>query len=497
MPEDNRRTHDSRTIANMNTSPLPPIVPVILSGGAGTRLWPVSREGNPKPFMKLADGDTLLAKTFRRAADVATGGTIVTVTNRDYYFLSKDEFEGARLPPGIRPIFMLEPTGRNTAPAVALAAKFVAQVHGPDALMLVLPADHLIKDQAGFKASVEAAAELARNDHLVTFGIRPTGPETGFGYIEAGEAIGPGMQVVRFVEKPTMERARAYVDSGNFLWNSGMFCFRAGAVLDEFAALAPEVDETVKACWAAMDVIADTSMIEIPAAQFDAVPSISVDYAIMERSGRVAMVPAGFDWNDIGSWSAISDLVEPDQDNNRSVGDVVMVDSRNTFVQSEDRLVAALGVDGLTIIDTPDALLVARTENVQDVRKVVAELKGRGHEAFRLHRTVSRPWGTYTVLENGDRFKIKRIMVKPGASLSLQLHHHRSEHWIVVHGMAKVVNGDRELFLRTNESTYIPAGHRHRLENPGLLDLMMIEVQSGEYLGEDDIVRFEDNYGRV
>lgn len=238
-------------------------------------------------------------------------------------------------------------------------------------------------------------------------------------------------------------------------------------------------------------------MQEIPAAPFKAAPSISFDYAIMERSNRVAVVPGEFDWNDIGSWSAVSSLVEPDASGNRSLGDVVMVDCRDTFAQSEDRLVAALGVSDLTIVDTHDALLVARTDAVQDVRKVVAVLKERGHEAFRLHRTVARPWGTFTVLEEGARFKIKRIMVKPGASLSLQLHHHRSEHWIVVQGMARVVNGDNEIYLRTNESTYIPAGHRHRLENPGLLDLMMIEVQSGEYLGEDDIVRFEDNYGRV
>jgi mannose-1-phosphate guanylyltransferase len=475
----------------------PPLVPVILSGGAGTRLWPVSREGNPKPFMKMADGESLLAKTFQRAANVATAGSILTVTNRDYYFLSKDEFEGARLPGEFKPVFMLEPTGRNTAPAVALAAHQIAHSHGSDALMLVLPADHLIRDQAAFKSAVEAAASLAQQDYLVTFGIKPTTPETGFGYIEGGEPIGAGMKVARFVEKPTLERARDYLKSGNFLWNSGMFCFRAGAVLDDFAAYAPDVDQAVKACWQAMTAAHDAPMKEIPAAQFDAVPSISVDYAIMERSARVAMVPGTFDWNDIGSWSAVSDLVEPDKDNNRSIGDVVLVDSRNTFIQSEDRLVAALGVDDLTIVDTADALLVARTDKVQDVRKVVALLKQRGHEAFRLHRTVARPWGTYTVLEDGERFKIKRIMVKPGASLSLQLHHHRSEHWIVVHGMAKIINGERELYLRTNESTYIPAGHRHRLENPGLLDLMMIEVQSGEYLGEDDIVRFEDNYGRV
>jgi mannose-1-phosphate guanylyltransferase/mannose-6-phosphate isomerase len=289
------------------------------------------------------------------------------------------------------------------------------------------------------------------------------------------------------------------VASGNFLWNSGMFCLRVGTVLDEFARHAPDVDVATRACWEAITSSQGPqgTTHEIPSTPFDVVPSISVDYAIMERSDRVAVVPAGFDWNDIGSWSAVSDLLEPDEDNNRSVGDVVVVDSRNTFIQGDSRLVAALGVSDLTIVDTDDALLVARSDKVQDVRKVVALLKERGHEAFRLHRTVARPWGTYTVLEEGDRFKIKRIMVKPGASLSLQLHHHRSEHWIVVQGMARVVNGQNEIYLRTNESTYIPAGHRHRLENPGLLDLTMIEVQSGEYLGEDDIVRFEDNYGRA
>ena len=365
--------------------------------------------------------------------------------------------------------------------------------------MLVLPADHLIRDQPAFQKAVTAAARLALQDYLVTFGIRPTSPETGFGYIEAGEALEDGREVLRFVEKPDLENAREYVDRGNFLWNSGMFCFRAGTVLDEFARHAPDVDSAVKVCWIAMAGApgVEGSMQEIPPALFESVPSISVDYAIMERSDRVAVVPGDFDWNDIGSWSAVSALIEPDENNNRGVGDVVVVDSRDTFIHGESRLVAALGVSDLTIVDTHDALLVARTDKVQDVRKVVALLKERGHEAFRLHRTVARPWGTYTVLEEGERFKIKRIMVKPGASLSLQLHHHRSEHWIVVQGMARVVNGQSEIYLRTNESTYIPAGHRHRLENPGLLDLMMIEVQSGEYLGEDDIVRFEDNYGRV
>lgn len=479
------------------------LIPVILSGGAGTRLWPVSREGHPKPFMKLADGESLLLKTYLRAAAVALnserGGEIVTVTNRDYYFMSKDELARAKLGERQSGAFLLEPVGRNTAPAVALAAHHIAEKFGRDALMLVLAADHLIKDQAAFGLAVSNAAALARQNKLVTFGIVPSGSETGFGYIEAGEALGQGKRVVRFVEKPSLDKAREYVAAGNFLWNSGMFCFKAGAILDEMAIHAPDLAKSAAVCWEEMREghAVNASMLEIPSQSFASVPDISIDYAVMERSGNVAVVPADLGWSDIGSWNAVSELVAPDDDNNRATGEVIFVDSKNTFVQSEDRLVAAVGLDNLMIIDTPDALLVAHPDKAQDVKKVVAQLKQQEHEAYKLHRTVARPWGTYTVLEEGPRFKIKRIEVKPGGSLSLQMHHHRSEHWIVVSGMAKVVNGDREIFVGTNESTYIPAGHTHRLENPGLMDLVMIEVQSGEYLGEDDIVRLGDKYGRI
>jgi mannose-1-phosphate guanylyltransferase len=480
------------------------IIPVILSGGAGTRLWPVSREGHPKPFMKLADGESLLLKTYRRALSVvdalgAGKGELLTVTNRDYYFMSKDELARLSLGQHVAARFLLEPEGRNTAPAIALAAHQVAEQHGPETLMLVLPADHLIQDQARFNAAVANAVELARQGGLVTFGIVPNAPETGFGYIEAGAELGQGRKVARFVEKPSLEKARSYLASGNFYWNSGMFCFKAGRLLEEMAQHAPDVANTAAACWQMLKSRCDTAslMLEVPAEGFAQVPDISIDYAVMERSSQVAVVPSDFGWSDIGSWSAVKDLVPPDAEQNRAVGEAIFVESRNTFVQSEDRLVAAVGVEGLMIIDTPDALLVAHPDKAQDVKKVVAQLKNNGHEAYKLHRTVARPWGTYTVLEEGPRFKIKRIEVKPGASLSLQMHHHRSEHWIVVSGMAKVVNGDKEFYVGTNESTFIPAGHRHRLENPGKLDLVMIEVQSGEYLGEDDIVRFQDHYGRV
>lgn len=479
------------------------LIPVILSGGAGTRLWPVSREGHPKPFMKLADGESLLLKTYLRAAGVTLanerGGEILTVTNRDYFFMSKDELARAQLGERQTGVFLLEPVGRNTAPAVALAAHHIADRFGRDALMLILAADHLIKNQVAFGAAVDRAASLAEQGKLVTFGIVPSGPETGFGYIESGDVVGEGRQVVRFVEKPSLQKAKEYVASGNFLWNSGMFCFKAGVILEEMSRHAPEIATAAEACWVALcqENSASDTMLEIPTEAFAAVPDISIDYAVMERSANVAVVSADFGWSDIGSWSAVSELVEADDDNNRSVGQAVFVDSKNTFVQSEDRLVAAVGVDNLMIIDTPDALLVAHPDKAQDVKKVVAQLKKQNHEAYKIHRTVVRPWGTYTVLEEGPRFKIKRIEVKPGGSLSLQMHHHRSEHWIVVSGMAKVINGDQQIFVGTNQSTYIPAGHHHRLENPGVMGLVMIEVQSGEYLGEDDIVRFQDVYGRA
>jgi mannose-1-phosphate guanylyltransferase len=475
------------------------LIPVILSGGAGTRLWPVSREGYPKPFMKLADGESLLQKTYIRAAGVAEGAEILTVTNRDYYFMSKDEFEQAGLSKTHSSVYLLEPMGRNTAPAVALAALHVAERYGADALMLVLAADHLIQDPIGFGQAVQQAASLARDNQLVTFGIVPTAPDTGFGYIEAGESIGPGQRVRRFVEKPNKEKAQEYLDAGNFLWNSGMFCFKAGTILDAMAAHAPAVDQASRECWVTLrdNRLEGSGILEIPTESFGQVPNISIDYAVMEHAENVAVIPARFGWSDIGSWTALSELVPPDQDNNRSAAHTVFVDSTNTFVQSEDRLVAAVGVDNLLIIDTPDALLVARSDKAQEVKQVVARLKTQDHDAYKLHRTVSRPWGTYTVLEVGAGFKIKRIEVRPRRALSLQMHHHRSEHWVVVSGIAKVTVGDEDVFVRANESTFIPAGRAHRLENPGMLDLVMIEVQSGEYLGEDDIVRFDDRYGRI
>jgi len=473
-------------------------IPVILSGGTGTRLWPVSREGSPKPFMRVGDGPSLLRRTLDRALAVSPDGGVVTVTNREYLFRTRDEYEGAA---GARHAFLLEPFGRNTAPAVAAAALHLADGGRAGEVMLVLAADHVITDLAGFVEDCATAEGLAAGGSFVTFGIPPASPQTGFGYIEMGEPLGGkrAFRARRFVEKPSLEVARRYVGDGSFLWNSGMFAFRADRFLEALEQHAPAVLEAVTRCWeaSAQRGQLDSRIIELDAATFQQAPDISVDYAVMEKVPNVAVVRAAFDWSDVGSWDAVGDLARPDALGNTVHGEAVLVDARNTFVQSETRIVAAIGVDNLIIVDTPDALLVADRDRAQDVKKVVEQLKVRQHESVRLHRTVDRPWGTYTVLEEGEGFKIKRIVVKAGRSLSLQMHHHRSEHWIVVSGSAKVVNGEREIILNENESTYIPAGHRHRLENPGVLDLVIIEVQSGSYLGEDDIVRFSDQYGRA
>lgn len=450
---------------------------------------------HPKPFIRLADGQSLLQKAWLRGAALPDVAEVLVVTNRELFFQAEDEFREVNAA-GVKTAFILEPLGRDTAAAIAAAALQVAQKHGEDTVMLVLAADHLIDDQQAFRQAVLDAAELAATGKLVTFGIQPDSPETGYGYIEAD-----GNKVLRFIEKPSLESAQEYLAFGRFLWNSGMFCFTAGSMLRQMEKHCPEILSATKNCFEQSISVEGKGFprLELDRDTFASVPGKSIDYAVMEKSANVAVVPCNIGWSDIGSWTALGDLVEPDPNGNRVQGETLLHSTRNCTILNygRRRLVSTVGVENLVIVDTPDALLVADKSHAQDVKHIYAELKAKGHEAYKLHRTVYRPWGTYTTLEEGNGFKIKRIEVKPGASLSLQMHYHRSEHWIVVSGMAKVVVGDRELLVSTNESAYIHAGHKHRLENPGLLDLIMIEVQSGGYLAENDIVRFEDNYGRV
>ncbi|MFM0473507.1 mannose-1-phosphate guanylyltransferase/mannose-6-phosphate isomerase [Paraburkholderia strydomiana] len=470
------------------------LLPIILCGGAGSRLWPVSRESHPKPFIRLADGESLLQKAFLRAVALPGVKEVLTVTNRELFFKTEDDFREVNTK-GCATSFILEPFGRNTAAAVATAALHTAKAHGDQTVMLVLAADHLIADQPAFAKAVAAAQKLAQAGKVVTFGVQPLTPETGYGYIEAD-----GENVVRFVEKPSLDKAREYLASGKFLWNSGMFCFTARTILKEMKQHCPEILDAAAQCMEKSPSAQGTdggAQIRLEPGCFGAVPDVSFDYAVMEKCEHAAVVSCDIGWTDVGSWTALSDLSPADASGNRVEGEALLFDVKNCYVRGGNRLIGAVGVENLIVIDTPDALLLAHKDRAQDVKQIFAELKLRGHETYKVHRTVHRPWGTYSVLEEGPRFKIKRIEVKPGASLSLQMHHHRNEHWVVVSGMAKVVNGENEFFVSTNQSTYIPAGHKHRLENPGVVELVMIEVQSGEYLGEDDIVRFEDIYGRT
>jgi len=473
-----------------------PLIPVILSGGAGTRLWPVSRRAHPKPFMELIDGETLAEKTLRRAKAVAPDAPVITVTSRDYYFYTRDLYAGIS-DGSSKEHFLLEPMGRNTAPAIALAAMWVRDNIHEDASLLVMPADHLVADQPNFEACVKEALQLSDQGFLVTFGIHPTHAETGYGYIRRGEPLtaSGGYRVAEFVEKPDEATAREYLASGKYHWNSGMFCFQANTFLEALKQYAPDVYLAAERVWEATE--RTHSPIEFPAALFSECPSISVDYAVMERADNTAVVASNFGWSDIGSWQAISELYASDKAGNRIKGKAIMVGSTDCFVQSEERVVAAVGVNNLIIVDTGDAVLVADRNQAQDVKEVVAQLSELKHEAVSYHKTVHRPWGSYTILEDAADCKVKRLVVKPGQVLSLQLHHRRAEHWTVLKGTAKVRLGEREFLLEANQSTYVPVETLHRLENPGDEDIHLIEVQTGNYFGEDDIQRLEDIYGRI
>lgn len=463
------------------------LLPVILSGGSGTRLWPLSRESYPKQFLPLVEDISMLQATWRRVAPLA-GRRPIVVANQEHRFMAAEQLREMGAEPSA---ILLEPVGRNTAPAIAVAA-LEAMRDGEDALLLVLPSDHVIRDEAAFHAVVQAALPAAREGRLVTFGIVPTAPETGYGYIQA--TAGEGVRAVaQFVEKPDRQTAERYIASGAYFWNSGMFLFRASRYLQELQRWQPAM---LAACRQALDEARrDTDFVRLQAEHFAACPSDSIDYAVMEKTDAAAVIALDAGWNDVGSWAALWEATPQDAEGNAHHGDVIALNCRNTYAHAS-RLVAMIGLDDVVVVDTDDALLIAHRDQVQQVKDVVGRIKGSGRTHAVTHRKVYRPWGAYDSIDNGERFQVKRITVKPGGALSLQMHHHRAEHWIVVSGTAKVTRGEETILLAENQSTYIPLGVVHRLENPGRLPLELIEVQSGSYLGEDDIVRFEDVYGR-
>lgn len=469
------------------------LTPVILSGGIGSRLWPLSREYYPKQLLPLVGNNTLLQNTITRLDGLSDKSAPLIVCNEAHRFLVAEQLRTIDVSPAH---IILEPTGRNTAPAVAAAA-LTTIVHNPDAILLVLPADHLIVNTEAFCQAVTAAIPLAQANYLVTFGIVPNCPETGYGYINATDSIEDtvALSVERFVEKPDLETAQRYVDSGEYYWNSGMFLFKATTYLEELETFAPDI---VGTCRLAIDnALEDKDFLRLDVAAFKACPSDSIDYAVMENTNAAVVIPLEAGWNDIGAWTALWDVSEQDSDGNVKLGDILTEKVRNCYLRAEHRLLTAVGVENLTMVETPDAVLVAHQDHVQDVKKIVSYLNTAKRREVKFHRKVFRPWGNYECIESGNRFQVKHITVNPGASLSLQMHYHRSEHWIVVKGSAQIIRGEENFILTENQSTYIPLGVKHRLGNPGKLPLEIIEVQSGSYLGEDDIVRYEDNYGRV
>ncbi len=463
------------------------LTPVILSGGSGTRLWPLSRELYPKQLLPLVGEHTMLQETVLRLAGLDAAPPIV-VCNEAHRFLVAEQLRQLQSKPQA---IILEPAGRNTAPAIALAALQAA----PEALLLVLPADHVIRDVPAFQAAVRSAMPPAQAGKLVTFGIVPTAPETGYGYIKQAAATGQGaFPIERFIEKPDAARAAAFLAEGGYYWNSGMFLFRADRYLEELAKHAPDIAHAARASLAAAKP--DLDFVRVDKVAFEASRADSIDYAVMEKTRDAVVVPLAAGWSDVGSWSALHQALPADSDGNVARGDVITEDSSGCYFYAESRLVSAVGLKDHVVIETKDAVLVAPRDRVQDVKQLVARLKKEGRYEHSLHREVYRPWGSYDSIDNGARFQVKRLTIKPGAQLSLQLHHHRAEHWIVVSGTARITLGEKVFLLQENQSTYIPIGEKHRIENPGMVPLHIIEVQSGSYLGEDDIVRFEDRYGR-
>ena len=466
------------------------LTPLILSGGSGSRLWPLSRQHYPKQFLPLIGERSLFQITLDRLRGLAERAKPLVVCNQEHRFLVaeqlRDTADGAAT-------ILLEPIGRNTAPAVAIGA-LQALLHDPDAMLLVLPADHVIQGVERFLQAVEQGARAAADGHLVTFGILPTRPETGYGYIKAALSEGPARPVREFVEKPDRETAERYLASGQYFWNSGMFLFRADRYLEELERFEPEM---YAACRRACEAAArDLDFVRLDPEAFAESPGNSIDYAVMERTERAVVVPLDAGWSDVGSWDALQEVSGPDERGNVVIGDVLPDDSRNCYLRAESRLLATVGLENLVVVETADAVLVADRDRVQEVKALVEQLKREGRSECELHRRVLRPWGSYEGVANAERFQVKRIVVNPGEKLSLQMHHHRAEHWIVVRGTARVYKGEESFLLTEDQSTYIPLGTVHRLENPGVIPLELIEVQTGSYLGEDDIVRYEDTYGR-
>lgn len=466
------------------------MIPVILSGGSGTRLWPLSRGHYPKQFLPLVSEYTMVQETLLRLRGLPNCQNPLAVCNEAHRFMMAEQLRACDIHPMA---IILEPIGRNTAPAVALAA--MAAGSGDD-ILLVLPADHVIHDVKAFQQAVTHAEILAQQDYLVTFGIVPNAPETGYGYIKRNPQMQQGAYpVAAFVEKPNAATAAEYVESGDYFWNSGMFAFKASVYLAELAKFNPEM---LAACQRAFDAAqVDADFTRLDTDLFRACPSDSIDYAVMERTDRAMVVPLDAGWNDVGSWSALWDVLDKDSEGNAIRGDVLMVDTSNSYIHSQNKLVTAIGVHDLVIVETDDAIMVAPKSRVQDVKLLVEKLKAAKRVEADENRKVFRPWGYYDSVDNGERHKTKRIVVNPGAKLSVQMHHHRAEHWVVVRGTALVSREDEQILLTENQSTFIPLGVKHRLENPGVIPLEIVEVQSGSYLGEDDIVRFSDNYGRI
>jgi mannose-1-phosphate guanylyltransferase/mannose-6-phosphate isomerase len=467
--------------------------PVILTGGAGSRLWPVSREFYPKPLLPIFGEKTLLQDTATRLNSISTAGNPVYVCNEEHRFLVAEQ---ARALGKESDAILLEPEGRNTAPALTIAALYLVDKE-PDAMMVAMPADHVIPDQESFAAAVEQGGKLAERGYLVTFGVVADKAETGYGYIHRGDEIEESgvFQVDRFVEKPDANTAQGYIDAGDYYWNAGIFLLRANRWLQEMEKYQPEM---LKACKQAMDNSSrDSDFVRVDKQAFLSSPSDSIDYAVMEKTDRAAVVPLKTAWSDVGSWSSVWEISEQDEEGNVSRGDVLTHETKNSLFMAENRCIAGVGLEDMIVVETADAVLVADKNRCQDVKAIVGKLKEFDREEHRFHRRVYRPWGDYEGIDHGTRYQVKRLTVKPGAQLSLQMHHHRAEHWIVVSGTAKITRGEDVFLLSENESTYISIGMNHRLENPGSIPLEIIEVQSGSYLGEDDIVRFEDAYNRV